>query len=554
MEFLKIFLDEAAELIEKWQQIAVEMDKAGANSASWNALFRIVHTLKGSSRAVGLSEFGSYLHLLEEYISALRDGKLNLTDVAKTILSEGVDHVADWLRSVGDGNPESIKPPIGKNCEIIQSQLNVSRTHQQSEPKDVSTPEQQNIPTSTCNKTTVKSDQTLRVPASKVDSVIKQVAEISAQVTMLNYQIKQQALGTALGQMADDTIRSLRQLRDSAMGLRMESLNNFFARMEKVARDVARAQSKPISVEVIGRDIELDKVLSDRIVDPFIHVVRNAIDHGIEPESQRLKVGKQAQGKLTLTAVSDGNAVTISVADDGKGMDPEYLYQKAIQKGIIAPDTILSDAEKINLILQPGFSTAEKVTEISGRGVGMDVVATAIRELGGRLSIKSQKGAGSGFSLMIPAGLAMVESFIVEVAGQKYAIPKSDVARIVNISRQDVAELSPGGPFFKIDGSIAPLIDLGQFLAQNSESKNDDQNCLVIHTERGLAAFAVTRVAWEQEVISSQLSGSFTRICGLSGSTILANGEPSLLINLKAIAQQYFAPSSISPDRSSYAN
>jgi two-component system chemotaxis sensor kinase CheA len=550
MDFLPLFLEEAAELTEKWQQCQLRLESDGSDPESWNALFRIVHTLKGSSRAVNLTEFGAYLHLIEDYISGLRDGKYSFDNAAKGSLSESLDRINEWLQSIGMGNPEQDKPNIQTTVNFFtlktkgatQEPQSSYPAPSQSAPIAPIAPVAPVAPTAKSQNTAINADQNLRIAASKVDDVIRRISEISTQVAMLHFSLKQtEQMGSQKLILADEVSQSLRGLRELSMTLRLESLTKFFGRMEKVARDVSRVQSKSVSIEVRGRDIELDKIIADRIVDPFVHVVRNAVDHGLENAEQRSQNGKKPEGRLLFEARSNGNTVEISVSDDGKGMDPDFLHRKAIEKGIISIDAKLTLDDKINLILRPGFSTAEKVTDISGRGVGLDVVGTAIRELGGKLSIKSIKGKGSTFTLALPANVAMIDSFIIEVGTQKYVVPKHDVNRIMEFDEKDFKEFSPGHNCVTIDGNLAPIVDLEEYYGLSLPDRPKTHSCLVISTDKGLIAVSVSRIVWEQEVVSSKLTGGFSKMCGLMGSTILANGEPSLLISLKAIVTDWLS-------------
>ena len=542
MDVLPLFLEEAAELTEKWQQCQFHLESGGNDPEGWNALFRVVHTLKGSSRAVNLMEFGAYLHLIEDYIAGLRDGKYVFDNAAKGALSESLDRINEWLQSIGIGNPEQNKPNIQVTVDFFMLKTKGPAAGSSSTQLSPQQTSQQSQATANSQTLATKTEQNLRIPATKVDDVIRSISEISTQVAMLSFELKQtERAGSQKLILADQITQSLRGVRELSMTLRLESLTKFFGRMEKVARDVSRAQSKSIVVEVRGRDIELDKIIADRIVDPFVHVVRNAVDHGLENASLRAQSGKNLEGKLLFEARSNGNSVEISVTDDGKGIDPDLLHRKAIEKGIISPEDNLTVEEKINLILKTGFSTAEKVTDISGRGVGMDVVSTAIRELGGTLSIKSKQGKGSTFTLVLPANVAMVDSFIVEVGSQKYVVPKHDVNRIMEFEEKDFKEFSPGQACVTIDGNLAPFVDLEVYYGHSHGDRQRIRSCMVIATDKGLAAVSVSRIAWEQEVVSSKLTGAFGKMRGLTGSTILANGEPSLLLSLKSIAADWLA-------------
>lgn len=553
MDFLPIFLEESIELLERWQESLLAIESGASGKDTWNSMFRTVHTIKGSSRVVDLGRLGAYVHKVEDLINGLQQGKLLINKDTITQLFRSYDIVVAWLEKVrscgGDcdgpaqqldseqqiarlvGNAAPTSPALAAPTQIEQSKVEQSKVEQSIEATaQVSNPSPHSAP---------PPEQSLRVPAIRIDEIIRTIGEVSTQAAALGHLIYEELQGRSPKATASiDTLNvSLKRMRELAITLRLEPLTRFFSRMEKIARDVSRAQEKTLIIDISGRDIELDKIVAERIVDPFIHIVRNAVDHGLESAADRIAAGKSPDGTLRLSARSSGNSVVISVSEDGRGLDANKIRKKALEKGLIQPTDNLSQKDLVNLILQPGFSTAEKVTDISGRGVGMDVVSSAIKELGGDLSIDTQVGRGTTFSITLPASIAIIETFIIEIGTEKFAVPKRDAAAVIELPRTKIISMGLADESAEWRGELLPFIDLREFFSFSEQARsNDPLQCLVVEVNQRQIVVGVGRVAWEQEIVTSKVRGGFGRIAGLNGTTILANGEPSFVLDLRDLA------------------
>lgn len=536
--FIDTFLEEADDLIDQWENIFLEIESDVSNIDHWNALFRVAHTFKGSSKAVGLNEFGDYIHVVEDLLTTLKLDPSKASDNILGILSESFEIIREWIDKTKNGGHTA--PEFASN----QTQLKISLTEKSKDPniENATTSIQSIQKTSTTSKnpnSSPKKSNVLRINIEKIDKLMQLIGEISTQASIVFHHKK---LGQLNSRKCLDSLELLEEnlpiLRDLTLELRMETLEKFFQRMQKIANDVARKLGKKINVVIEGKGIELDKTIVDRIVDPFIHIVRNAVDHGIENSNEREKSSKNPIGTITLKAKSNGNQVEISVQEDGCGMDHEKLIAKALEKNLI-PDKNITRKEALQLILKPGFSTAEKVTDVSGRGVGMDVVSSTIGELGGSLVIDSTFGFGSTFTTILPASVAIVDSFIIKNENDFYVIPRMEVVEVLELSELVESKINGKERVLQYREKIVPVVNLGNFISTPEKNFTAKQAFLVSEGEKSIA-IEVDQIAWQQEVVARKIIGSLSEMMGVTGFTILSDGEPSLILSLKEFAQDYF--------------
>lgn len=379
-----------------------------------------------------------------------------------------------------------------------------------------------------------REQKTLRIDAEKLDTLINYVGELvtAGAGTVLQAEL----LGNS--QMLESVMllnNLLEDVRDVALKLRMVPIGETFTRFKRVVRDTAKELGKDVELIIKGAETELDKTVVEKIGDPLMHLVRNALDHGIESADVRLKQGKPAKGSLTLNAYHDSGNIVIEVRDDGKGLDPDILRQKAVEKGLIAEDAQLSRHEIFNLIFEPGFSTATTVSNISGRGVGMDVVKRNITELRGRIDIHSDLGAGTTLRIMLPLTLAIIDGFLVEVANQAFVIPLEQIQECVEFSNNSYFEGEEA--YVSLRGEVLPIINLRQhFELQDASSKR--QSLVVVRSGEYRGGLLVDRLMGEFQAVIKPLGKVFEHVEGLSGSTILGSGKVALILNVPGLIQQ----------------
>ncbi len=376
-------------------------------------------------------------------------------------------------------------------------------------------------------------NQSVRVDADKLDHLINLVGELITAAA--SAQLASQSTRSAELLEANLMVSSLvEEVRDSALQLRMVKIAGTFSRFRRVVHDVSREIGKPIELIVKGEDTELDKTVIEKIGDPLTHLVRNAMDHGIEAAELRLARGKPAQGTLTLNARHDSGSVVIEVSDDGGGLNRERILAKALERGLIEPGRVLSEQETFALIFEPGFSTAEQVTNLSGRGVGMDVVKRNITALRGTVSVASQAGVGTTVSVRLPLTLAIINGFQIAVGNAVFVIPLEMVDECIEFSSSD------GRDFTNLRGQVLPFLRLREFFALGGQP-GPRENVVVIRDGAQRVGLVVDRLLGEAQTVIKPLSRLFDEATGISGSSIQGNGEVALILDMPALMRRVMA-------------
>lgn len=378
--------------------------------------------------------------------------------------------------------------------------------------------------------------QYIRVPADKLDQLISLVGElvISSSSVAVNAikggdkDTREAAANMSL--LVDD-------IRDAALDLRMVPIGECFQRFQRIVRDVSDELGKDIYLSIHGADTELDKSLVEKITDPLTHLVRNACDHGLEDAEKRLSRGKIAQGTLRLNAYHQASHVVIEISDDGNGLDRDRIRSKALEKGLIHAEQVLSDQEIFNLIFEPGFSTAEKVTNLSGRGVGMDVVKKSIQALRGSIEVLSEPGEGSTFRLRLPLTLAIIDGFVASVGNAVYVIPLEAVVECIEFPVEEQLEASKH-QFINLRGEVLPFIQLHEYFQVPDHARGRRQNIVVVNHSGKKVGLVVDELHGEHQTVIKPLGKLFSHLQGLAGSTIMGNGQVALVLDVAALIQQ----------------
>jgi two-component system chemotaxis sensor kinase CheA len=311
--------------------------------------------------------------------------------------------------------------------------------------------------------------------------------------------------------------------------------------MEHIVKDVARVQGKPIYTNLAGTDVEIDKTVLEKIKDPLMHLVRNAVDHGIESPADREKAGKNKVGQILIEGIQTASHVVIRVKDDGAGLRTKKIYQKALDQNLIDLSKGVTEKEIHEFILLPGFSTADVVTDISGRGIGMSVVKNTVQELNGKIDIKSTPDKGTEFFISFPSTLSILDAVIVIINDIYYAVPVQNVEEVVDITSENSEHTNPNSRILNLRGKIMPLERLDRFLKNDEEVKvlNSGGAALVTTYEGHKMAFEVTRIEGLQPIVVRKLEEKLADVPGFVGATILSNGEPSMIVDLSAVAKNY---------------
>ncbi|HWT04334.1 MAG TPA: chemotaxis protein CheA, partial [Xanthomonadales bacterium] len=392
-------------------------------------------------------------------------------------------------------------------------------------------------------------NQTIRVDIERLDLLLNLVGELVINRTRISDIAA--TLGRQLGggARAEDDLatlakdlsessallaRTTNEIQESIMKVRMVPIGQVFDRFPRMVRDLAKARGKDIHLEIAGAETDLDKTIVDEVGEPLMHLVRNCIDHGIEPPGVREASGKPRHGTLKLNAYHEGNQVIIEISDDGGGIDLQRVRDKAVRLGVIAESDRLSDREIVELIFTPGFSTAEQVTDVSGRGVGMDVVKKNILRLKGVFDVDSVPGEGTTFTMKLPLTLAIIQALLVRVADELYSIPLDAVIESQRIDAGDVRTVH-GGEVITLRGQVVPLIRIAEFFRLAAPRDPHKVMIVIVGLQGRQVGLVVDSFQGEQEIVIKPLSDVIGRIAGISGATILGNGSISLIIDVHSL-------------------
>jgi two-component system chemotaxis sensor kinase CheA len=379
---------------------------------------------------------------------------------------------------------------------------------------------------------------TIRVDLERVDRLIDLVGELVINQAVLAQRATESGLArqTDVAMGLDDLEQLTREIQDSVMAIRAQPVKSVFQRMPRLVREVAGAVGKDVRLLTEGENTEVDKTVIERLSDPITHMIRNAIDHGLEVPEKRLAAGKPTEGLVKLAAFHRGGRIVIEVSDDGAGINRPRVKDIAIAKGLVEPGAQLSDEEIDNLIFLPGFSTANAVSDISGRGVGMDVVKRSINALGGRISINSTPGKGSVFTLSLPLTLAVLDGMVVSAAGQTLIAPLSAIIETLQPKASEVKPIGPNAWLMSIRDSFVPLIDVGMALGYRTEPV-DPANCVALLVEEGAtrAALLVDAIQGQRQVVIKSLEANYRHVAGIAAATILGDGRVALIMDIEAI-------------------
>lgn len=372
---------------------------------------------------------------------------------------------------------------------------------------------------------------TLKVNSSKIDKLINQISEM----VIANAKISQFTLSSKNSELEESvTIMSemLEEVRNGIMNIRMVQVGDSLAKLRRVVSEIARKTNKEIDFEIIGGETELDKMVIEKITDPLVHMLRNSIDHGIELPSKRLELGKSEEGHITLKAYPDSGSIVIKISDDGAGLDKEQILKKAVEKGLVKEKNSLNEKEIFNLIFAAGFSTSQTISDISGRGVGMDVVKKNIESLRGSVEIESELNIGTTITIRLPLTLAIINGFLVQSGEVKYIIPVDSIQECIEVTKSRKEQIEKNG-YIVLRDIIIPIIDIAEYF---KEKKDDSkENIIVVRYGREYVGLKVNTLFGEYQTVIKPLGGLLENVNGISGGTILGNGEIALIFDIQEL-------------------
>jgi two-component system chemotaxis sensor kinase CheA len=381
---------------------------------------------------------------------------------------------------------------------------------------------------------------TTRIELERIDRVVNMVGELVISQAMLGQIVQELPEETSgrLTQILEEVVLNTRELKDSVMSMRAQPVGSVFQRMPRLVRELSTKTHKKVRLEMLGETTEVDRSIIERLGDPLTHIIRNSVDHGIESPADRLAAGKSEEGTIRLSAEHRGGRIVIEIKDDGAGINSERVLKKAKEKGLVKPDAALSEDEIGNLIMLPGFSTAEAVSDISGRGVGMDVVRSNIQDIGGRISLKSERGRGMTIQLALPLTLAVMDGMLIKVGQQTYVMPLSSIVECLRPARADISNLIGTRGMLQLRGEFVPLILLGDLLDISSIA-DDSAESVVIITDAGEGSrfgLVVDELLGHQQVVIKSIEESYGSVPGIAAATILGNGRVAFILDIEKLS------------------
>ncbi|MES2614108.1 MAG: chemotaxis protein CheW [Bdellovibrionota bacterium] len=597
---LSEYLDECQEMLEHLSKNLASIEKNGSDKDTLAAIYREMHTIKGTSQLFGFSKIGNLAHMMETCLDPVRKGKINMSHELLDNIYAGMDFMELLIQGVRDKNQESDIPipiekllpkfisitersltglrPLMSDKILSQQKISFDSSSSKKGTTPVSsenntknsgfelfedppaqtptpiTPAKATVDTKpkleTIQKISIEDPQseTIRVQVSILDSLMNLVGELVLIRNQLLQHTKSNDENTEFLKLSQRLNILTAELQNEVMKTRMQPIGNIFNMFSRVVRDVSKELGKKIDLDLQGTDTELDKTILEAVKDPLMHIVRNALDHGVEPVDERKKLGKKEIAILKLTAYHESGQVIIEIIDDGRGLSREKIGGKAVEKGLIAADTFskMTDKEVQLLIFSPGFSTASAISNISGRGVGMDVVKTNIERIGGVVDILSKPGYGTTIKLKIPLSLAIVPALIVRAGGQRFAIPQTKLVELIRIekssSTSEKIESLQGKPVLRLRGKLLPIVSLSEILHHETEEKKlslDEEiyNIVVLNADGHFFGLVVDAIDDSVDIVVKSLSSFLKDIKVFSGATIMGDGAVALTIDVMGISE-----------------
>lgn len=569
-EIVESFVIETNEIFEKLDNEILEIERYPEDKELINSIFRAVHTVKGTSGFLSFEQMSVLAHRFEDVLNKLRRGEITFKpamldvmleafDLMKVLLNQVIDqdiHDIDLAPTIEklealsngetpakqkakskDSKSTKVDRPAARN-EAVQDKQPGQEQRKKPSTRESVPNERQAGPSQKTDR--LITDSTIRVDVTRLDHLMNLVGELvlgrnrlSQIVSLEKEENGQEDFSRQLTETSAQIDFITTELQSAVMKTRMVQIGRVFNRFPRLVRDIAREFSKEIRLVIRGEETELDKSIIEEVSDPLVHLIRNAADHGVESADLREKGGKPRIGTINLSAGHEGNHVVIEVKDDGAGMDPEKLKQKAIEKGLITQEEAreMKTEEAYGLIFLPGFSTAQKVSSVSGRGVGMDVVKTNITKLNGIIAVESAVGKGTKFTLKLPLTLAIIQGLLVGVGKETFAIPLSSVLEVVHTPLSEVSTVN-SRPVTRLRETVLPLVDISEILdVPCREGESRAFYTVVVGVANRKFGIIVDRLIGQKEIVIKPLGAYLKNVPGIAGSTILGDGRVIMILD-----------------------
>jgi two-component system chemotaxis sensor kinase CheA len=538
-EILGGFVVEAREHLDaaEAQLLALESDPAAAEGV--HPIFRAFHTIKGAAACLDLGAIQDLAHETETLLDQARRGEIPAAGDTLDLVFEAVDVMKRLVSDVEASLKTGTRGPADPGLEPLVARIR--RRAGATDHREVETASRIAPHAASGNSGEDKASlkESVRVDADRLDRLVDLIGELVIAESMVSQsaELRDAAGNGVLGKSISQLDKITRELQEIGMSLRMVPVRPLFQKMARLARDVSRKLGKPVDFVTSGEDIEIDKAILNCVTDALVHIIRNAVDHGIEADAgARRRAGKAEAGRLELRAAHREGAIVIEVEDDGRGLDREAILAKGVEKGLIAGGSVLTDDEIFKLIFLPGFSTASVVTELSGRGVGLDVVRTSVEALRGRIDVRSKPGRGTVIRLRLPLTLAIIDGMVIRSGRERFIVPTLSITRLV---RPDAAGLETAlgkGEMLTLQDEVIPLFRLRNLLNVGDAAADDGSVVIVVVEDAGRRAGLVAdEVLGQQQVVIKSLGLNLEGVPGISGGVILADGQVGLILDVPAL-------------------
>lgn len=556
------FLDEAEQLLEGTEQSFLDLESNPGDKAVLTKIFRLAHSFKGSAGAAGFDDLMNLAHHLESLLVKLTEGKLVPTASIVSLLLRANDQLSLMVRELkGDINrrfaidgwieeirqveqnpgPESAREEEREEAHLPpESHPGFELFEEHEAPSAAPAFKPTLVAAPPVEKTPVHAaEESIRVNLRRIDTLVNDVGELVIFQTVL-YQYRNSIESPFIQKTIAHLEKITRQIQDTAMGLRMVPIKPTFQKLQRIVRDSAQALDKKIVFETVGDDTEIDKTVLDVLSDPLVHLIRNAVDHGVEASEDRIAARKPAEGHVKLTAYNRGDNMIIEIQDDGKGLDTTKILAKARSSGLVSPTANLSEQEIYQLIFASGFSTKEAVTSLSGRGVGMDVVRTHVEQVKGTIEIRSKVGEGTCFRIVLPLSMALIDGMIVRAGGQRYVIPITAVVESLQPRKENLTFVTGKGYYLNLRGQTLPVYRLTEIFRSAEGPELTQSIAIVAQTPQGESfALIVEDIIGQQQIVIKSLGPELQHVAGLTGAAILGDGKAALILDVSDIVQGF---------------
>jgi two-component system chemotaxis sensor kinase CheA len=556
-ELLGEFIVEAREHLAGIEIQALALEQNPGDTDAIHTMFRAFHTIKGLAGFLDLGAMQAVSHEVETILDMARNAQMQITHTVIDGILESKDFLNAWIASLDDASAGGDREPgpdpqvlLGRIASLSGAGLPVcdqpeNDSLQQLTLAVAADPVAELEPAATPPKGSEGTQSGVRrkdialvkVQTTKLDYLVDMMGEMVITQSLIRHDPDLGAEGKPrLARNLSQLARITDEVQRTAMSMRMVPIGQLFHKMSRLVRDLSQKNGKAVELLLEGENTELDRNIVEQLADPLMHMVRNALDHGIEPREARLKSGKSATAHVTLKAGHQSGHIVIHVADDGRGLDREKILRKAIDRGLTTTGAALTEAEVYNFIFHPGFSTADQVTDVSGRGVGMDVVRKQIQKLRGRVEIQSVRGQGTTFQLKLPLTLAIIDGLVAGVGRERYIIPIYTVREMLRPGPEMVSTVQGRVEMALVRGALLPIVRLHQSFDVEPRS-TDPCDCLLIVAENGDKRFClmVDELIGKQEVVIKSLGEKFQHVQGVAGGAILGDGRVGLILDLERL-------------------